>query len=294
MPLKVMRLGDSSVEPVQANPALAPNASKTAGPAIGHRTLQRYLSPLYASPPSPPASDDTDDETIDLFYQPLHRHSTLHRIVLARNFRTSLTADRWYRLDLQVVNELGLQLPGDKKKQCQMQVACDLLFAGTHAALPIDVRPLTFDAWDDIMPDMPGFNGSGDGGLEFRLPGHHQYKTKTKYFFLRVTPLCDAQQTVQALPLVLGPLSWTDHDVDDDWLDDRHDATLNRTYDASYLNRFAHRRLQFHLVIREGWSLGTPGKMWDSALVVSEMMAKRLVRAPRVFERCHIVDLSAG
>ncbi|ORY97287.1 putative methyltransferase-domain-containing protein [Syncephalastrum racemosum] len=307
MPLKLMRFGDSAVEPAKTGSVHVVDAQKTTGTGIAHRSLQRYLTPLYVSPPSPPASDDTDDEDMDLFYQPLHRHSTLHRIVLARNFRTTIARNKWYRLDLQVVNELGLQLLGDKKKQCCMQVTCDVLFASSNnnddddgddtdgRSMPVEVRPLSFDGWDDIMPEVAGFNGSGHGGLEFCLQGSDQYPTKTKYFFLRVTPLCDAKQTVEALPLVLGPLTLTDDDKgDDDWLDERNKATLNRTYAASYLNRFANHRLQFNLIIREGWSLGTPGKMWDSALVVSEMMAKRLIRTPRVYDRCHIVDLSAG
>ncbi|KAF1797334.1 putative methyltransferase-domain-containing protein [Mucor lusitanicus] len=48
------------------------------------------------------------------------------------------------------------------------------------------------------------------------------------------------------------------------------------------------------LIIQEDWSLGTPGKMWDSALVLSQMITDRIKHNPDYFEKRCLVDLSAG
>ncbi|KAL0079037.1 putative methyltransferase-domain-containing protein [Phycomyces blakesleeanus] len=47
-------------------------------------------------------------------------------------------------------------------------------------------------------------------------------------------------------------------------------------------------------MIREVWDAGTPGKLWDSALVIADLIANRLKQQPRCLEKCHVVDLSAG
>jgi hypothetical protein len=48
------------------------------------------------------------------------------------------------------------------------------------------------------------------------------------------------------------------------------------------------------LVIKEKWELGTPGKIWDSALVLSQMFAEMIQINPKKFDKVRILDLSAG
>ncbi|KAI7866012.1 putative methyltransferase-domain-containing protein [Spinellus fusiger] len=47
-------------------------------------------------------------------------------------------------------------------------------------------------------------------------------------------------------------------------------------------------------VIQEGWEAGTPGKVWDSALVLADLIATQLHQEPTYLENLHVVDLSAG
>ncbi|KAI8144992.1 putative methyltransferase-domain-containing protein [Fennellomyces sp. T-0311] len=241
------------------------------------------------------------------FYQSLHRHSILHRLVLARPFSPTLTLDKWHRIDLEVVNELGLSLKGNKDAKCCMSLSCHLFVVdGTHGgltkaptALKLEYRPLQVDNWDNSVPaDLPGFHSSGTGGIEVKVTtsqslGSLQYTTKAKYF-VRVAPVCDAYKTLDALPLTLGPMDIQQQRIESiTWSNDRLSSVA--TFRQYALDSLAPQLLQGRFfVVKEGWKMGTPGKIWDSALVMSDMFAKRIMQERDCLKGRHVVDLSAG
>ncbi|KAI9318012.1 putative methyltransferase-domain-containing protein [Dichotomocladium elegans] len=190
------------------------------------------------------------------------------------------------------------------------------------SAYSIEIRPLQLDAWDSNNsdtdttvttpsrycqnPEVPGFFCSGTGGLEFRVSGHYQDTTKAKYF-LYISPTLSDSNSLQAMPLILGPI-----EVVQD-LGERRNAgwfteqdILNEMFRAYSLNRLLSQSIppprlpcafalkDTYFLVKENWKMGTWGKAWDSALVLSDMFARQIWRDPQWLDGCHIVDLSAG
>ncbi|KAF7720803.1 Methyltransferase-like protein 21B [Apophysomyces ossiformis] len=173
----------------------------------------------------------------------------------------------------------------------------------------VETRPLQLDEWDatdsNTALEWPGFHRSGLGGLEYRIVkiahgGKQQYLTKTKY--LQIVSTFDPMQTFHALPLALGPLKVVDGEKKTSmngsgWGTDVQSTVMHRAFS---LDRNSHDRrlpggtLGRRFLIKEGWSEGTPGKIWDSALVLSDMFSNKLSREPQSLGRRHVIDLSAG
>ncbi|KAI8084145.1 putative methyltransferase-domain-containing protein, partial [Gilbertella persicaria] len=51
---------------------------------------------------------------------------------------------------------------------------------------------------------------------------------------------------------------------------------------------------QSYLIVKEDWKLGTSGKLWDSALVLSHMFCDKIQKNPFYFKDRRLLDLSAG
>ncbi|KAI9493155.1 putative methyltransferase-domain-containing protein [Zychaea mexicana] len=274
------------------------------------------------------------------FYQSLHRHSILHRLVLLRPFPHCLTLDTWYRIDLEVVNELGLSLKGDRNASCRMHISCQLFVVDTDRGglvrappeLELSYRPLQVDAWDSsslAVADQPGFHHNGQGGIEIKVSLIQdarcmmQYTTKAKYL-VRIAPVSNAYQTVDALPLTLGSLELKKKPPKMlatnaiEWNmggnENIRSDTIYRMFDLSSLHRFGGGESDTttvssplspspatmaalddrYFVVKEIWKMGTPGKIWDSALVLSDMFAKKIMQEPTCLDGKHVLDLSAG
>lgn len=247
------------------------------------------------------------------FYQRLHRHSALYRMILSRPFAPELILDTWYRIDLEIVSELGLSLKGETAKSCVMELACELHGQRQGEGLlhlaedyQIQVRPLQLSAWDHVenAPEAPGFHNSGIGGLEIKVSGNRQHLTKTKYF-LRIIPTFSSIQTCNAIPLTIGPLEITNQASSTlgGWDMDTRCRDMHRVYSLEQLISSQQRQQQQqsslplfnkYLLVKEGWNDGTPGKMWDSALVLSEMLAKKIAGNVECLDNRHVIDLSAG
>lgn len=264
------------------------------------------------------------------FYQSLHRHSVLYRVVLKRPFFYRIPIGEWYRFDLELVNELGLSLKGDRERLCYMRLSCELLVKeenqdGMQIATDyqIETRPLQLNAWDFLpgsssAPESPGFNHSGVGGIEFRLleveGGEWQRTAKTKCskkYYIRILPTFDSDQTLHALPLTCGPLEVVGGDDAAteanklEWAaSDVRSESMQRAFSLDRLSVCGTEAssglptppglFEKLFVVKEGWTLGTPGKMWDSALILSDMFAKKIMRQPNCLEGRHIIDMSAG
>ncbi|KAI9277032.1 putative methyltransferase-domain-containing protein [Phascolomyces articulosus] len=339
----------------------------------------KTISPLIVMDPMQKRSfkiqmveDDTETDEND-FYQSLHRHSILHRLVLSRPLPRCLSLDTWYRIDLEVVNELGLPLKGERNASCCIHLMCELYVVDTDrgglvrapTSLNLSYRPLQIDGWDDsnalattTTADEPGFHQSGQGGIEIKVSLASQqdarcmmqYTTKAKYL-IRIASKSDSYQTVDVFPLTLGPLEFKKNrpyqqqqqrqqqnhyrqrshhhhhqqqqqqqqqfksfmpksitpSVDTIGWNTGGDAnvlrseTTYRLYSHGSLLEFGSGSkvekaalLGRYFVVKEVWKMGTPGKIWDSALVLSDMFAKKIMQERTCLDGKHIVDLSAG
>lgn len=155
-----------------------------------------------------------------------------------------------------------------------------------------------------FTPDILGFQSSGKASLEFRITGDIQYSTKTKYF-LYIAPAAD-DNAIQALPSVLGPVQLVPQEQSYPTLQDRmilggvDTEALNRVhrvYDISHLVDLNHRFPSLHhkfFVVKENWRMATWGKAWDAALVLSDLLAKRVMNDPYCLSGRHVIDISAG
>lgn len=240
------------------------------------------------------------------YFDYLQRYSALYRILLATPYSTNVIFKQWNRVNLKLVNELDLALTGQQKSSCWLEVACQLLVEKSKSIVPckeclIQCRPLQHDAWDSTTAsDIAGFQNDSVGDLEFMVSlqdeGYVSSSTactKTKYY-IQIYPKQQQSSSIMALPLMIGPLSLTEptaqsasqqHILDDQWKQQHMSNAIYHGYrleDSSFL------------IIQEDWSLGTPGKMWDSALVLSQMITDRIKHDPTYFQKSHLVDLSAG
>lgn len=358
----------TSVSSTSASPVPSSPSSSTSSTFSSSYTTTSSSSPSL----KPENKSISEDE----FYQDLQNHSSLLRIVLQKEFPLKIVDGQWYRLDLQVVNELGLSLGKERTKNAIMSLACELLELKDNIndnddrkkkrkgkqrciqdisekdekGYSLTWRALQFDAWEwDEEMQVPGFAGfekCSKGGLEFKLQikkhdlikkHHHnhqqQQQSSSPRFFMRIIPTFESHQTIHALPLVVGPFSIMEEDKktvdqyqqpimnhhqyhqiqqqkysnskklihgsnvsninhikqqqkDDLWIMDLWYQEMYRAFKLNIQDRY--------FLVKEGWTLGTPGKMWDSALVLSDILVRRMVEHPTCFHRRHILDLSAG
>ncbi|CAO3591789.1 unnamed protein product [Absidia cylindrospora] len=310
-------------------------------------------------------SHDEEDLVLphEHFYSHLQTHSSLLRIVLRRSLPLTMVANQWHRLKLEVRDEFGMTLEGQRAKASTMHLACELLEQTTgenHAVhlstnWKVSWRPLHYDAWEsmeDVSQTMAysGFDRSGAGGLEFIITRKQQQQQQEHYsdghsysnnsnssdnttsssdaivvppssssatrLYLRVVPTFEPHQTIHALPLVVGPFSV---DPTTNWKETamtiHHSLGTERQsggntgssssppspqlcsvncYSQNMYRAFNLCGMSRYFMIREGWDLGTPGKMWDSALMISDLFIQKIIQQPTCLENCHLLDLSAG
>ncbi|KAI8369303.1 putative methyltransferase-domain-containing protein [Radiomyces spectabilis] len=273
--------------------------------------IQRSSSrrkPLSTSSVPPRASrTNVDKQTTTTdgdFYQVLQRYSTLYRIVLARPMSNGLILDEWQRIYIQVVNELGLLLDGEKAKQCCMRLSCRLLVKGPEGFVQdpnyhMETRGSLYDAWETMdgltSSNWPGFYDSGSGSIDVRIVATHSKVSQKaccppKSIYIHISPVFEEPYSFHALPLVIGPVEVEAEKsarTNDTWGADRQSKAMHRAFclDQTSMSVF---------LIKEGWMCGTPGKMWDSALVLSDMLVNRIRHQPQYLEHRRIIDLSAG
>ncbi|KAI7901931.1 uncharacterized protein BX663DRAFT_512935 [Cokeromyces recurvatus] len=242
----------------------------------------------------------------DDYYYSLQRYSTLYRILLARPYFTEIKFNTWNRIDLKLVNELGLTLTGDEKKHCRMEIDCQLLAEkeGTvqlSKECSITCRPIQHDAWEFTnASDIAGFHHDTYGNFEYMITIQDEglalspQITPTKYY-IQIHPVYHPQQTIKALPLIIGPFTITEttpsmttfltENIDKEWKEPKTSLNIFHGYclqDNSFL------------IVKEDWNMGTPGKMWDSALVLSQLFCDKINADPNYLNGCRLLDLSAG
>ncbi|KAI8875804.1 hypothetical protein K501DRAFT_263220 [Backusella circina FSU 941] len=236
------------------------------------------------------------------YYESIQKYTKLYRILLARPCATNIVIDKWNRIDLELVSELGLRPKGEKEMHCWLELDVELLIqVGKRIAisesLNIQIRPIQHDAWDfNDTSGITGFQYSTLGDFEYAISLKSKspcLRIKYPNCYLKILPKGKSGQTVQVLPLVVGPIS----------LNNASDLGYGEGKWALDTPKSFHSTDSFHayclpdqsfLVIKEKWDLGTPGKIWDSALVLSQMFAEMIQINPKRFDKLRILDLSAG
>ncbi|KAI8089510.1 putative methyltransferase-domain-containing protein [Halteromyces radiatus] len=152
-------------------------------------------------------------------------------------------------------------------------------------------------------------------------------------FYMMIIPTFEPHQTIHALPLVVGPITIRKYPIYRSMISSisqnttnaatntttttttrttmatgyqqRHDKTGPISFDQIWMTTtgcysqemyraFKVTTLDQYFIIKEGWNMGTPGKMWDSALVISDLFVQKIIEQPKCLEDCHLLDLSAG
>lgn len=260
----------------------------------------------------------TDEE----FRTKLEKHFSLYRINLRSPLASRVAPNHWYRVDLLLVNELGLFRRADIEPDGQVILTCDLYtpnadegitpFSYIDSDWELDIRPArTFTEGQlskGTMP-VPGFASSGKGAFEYRIRSKHANTTTTttttKFLHMRPTQLVNFPKVKKSefnletiLPLVIGPIEII--------------PTLNPTFDTSlplelWQNSAAMEMVYdgyrvfstsqnppVNIAIHEMWDSGIPGKIWDSALVMLDVIKKMIDIHPEYIDQKHTLDLSAG
>jgi hypothetical protein len=291
--------------------------------------------PYYC--PNIPNKETHEDYYKDVYLK-LSYNQSLFRINLHRSTQKAIRLEQWSRVDLCLVNEMGLPLIDDMADNVKVQLKCKVLSKSQNTFIEtplyeIEIRPLQDDAWSSNEQKgqyLIGFNNSSYGGLEYRIQYCQNADISLEacqyqeiYLYIQHTPLDSSSHSPNVLPLVIGPIvvnkplgdnkgickssvpMWSaivaqkayhvavpSESVDNGFWDQKQ--YTSRSYRAYPLISLPKSRYQHYCLMEEKWNLGMPGKIWDGALVATDIFAKRLVRDPLFLDNCHILDLSAG
>ncbi|KAI9481392.1 MAG: putative methyltransferase-domain-containing protein [Benjaminiella poitrasii] len=262
----------------------------------------------------------TDEE----FRAKLEKHFSLYRINLRSPLVSPIAPDQWYRADLLLVNELGLFRRADIEPEGQVIVSCNLLTPNdsNDSITPLnahdsdwelEIRPCpNFSEGrlsTEAMP-VPGFVCSGKGSFEYRVRSKHNSKQPQKKFLcIGATELVNFQKKTMAstvedliLPLVVGPIEI----IPDLRLTSQESADTHlplELWDFAKIKDMVYDSYRMfstlseppvNVAIHEMWDTGIPGKIWDSALVMLDVIKNMIKLHPDYIGGKHIIDLSAG
>ncbi|KAI8579148.1 hypothetical protein K450DRAFT_281007 [Umbelopsis ramanniana AG] len=277
---------------------------------------------------------DFNEDYYKHFYSQLNYNQMLYRIVLQRSTQKVLRWAQWSRVDLCLVNEMGLPSCQNISANIQVQLSCKLLTRRNDsfvedARYQVDTQPLQDDEWGydgQRLANTIGFDQSNRGGLQFRIRPSANDKLDPRshnvyLYIFQSHAERDSLTASKVLPLVIGPLVINDHkdhsgfdpfSVPSMWSDvvsknlaaqpaaaitsvnegfwDQKQET-NRSYRAYPFRCGQDER---YILLEENWRSGMPGKIWDGALVITDIFAKRLAKDPSFLDNVHIMDLSAG
>ncbi|GAA5808270.1 hypothetical protein MFLAVUS_001659 [Mucor flavus] len=254
----------------------------------------------------------TDDE----FVAKLEKHFSLYRINLRSPIASTVVRDHWYRVDILLVNELGLFRRADIEPNGQVIVSCDLLVPESQGMTPfspdpnwkLEIRAAPEFNQGKLSADrlaVPGFVSSGKGTFEYRVTCNDKdAKGGKRFLCIRPSQLINFPQKQQTgvnldiiLPLVIGPVEIVTCDLEQQ---DTHlplelwkDQTMDMVYDG-YRVFDTSVQPPVNIAIHEMWDSGIPGKIWDSALVMLDVIKRIIDKRPEYIDSKHTLDLSAG
>lgn len=202
----------------------------------------------------------------------LEKHFALYRLNLRLPLVSRIRLNCWYRIDLLLVNELGLFRRADLEPNGRVRVTCAL--EGCKGTI-------------EVREHGNGFEASGKGVLEYRVT-HLDTKATTSslYLTLSVSKLENVTGFQHVMPLTVGPIV-----IDPDApLHEPSDALVEEWPANTDMVHDTYRILN-HVWINESWDAGIPGKIWDSAIV---MLAFLELLYNKQGKLGHVIDLSAG
>lgn len=314
-----------------------------------HSGYPTRITPAPAAAAAAVANATGDDDDFKLTLQ---GQFMLYRLFLVRPICPSIHLNRWYRLNLALINECNLFRHQDMEPDGTVRLQCEFLVrdpaADADELYVVEVRPMQDEVWafdGAVEMEWPGFKGRGKGGLEYRVVRRKGRDggaavpplpvAGEKY--LHVFPDPHIEHSVNVLPLVVGPLTIIDEldlsldhalDPDDDSLighgirpsspvavvpSSPMSESPTQFWDADYSLYVMYRAFPVpdlrkkvtagaenrcavipRLLINELSDGGIPGKVWDSAYVLSGFFSNMISRNLKWMDGKHIVDLSAG
>ncbi|KAI9301585.1 putative methyltransferase-domain-containing protein [Cunninghamella echinulata] len=242
-----------------------------------------------------------------------------------------VSLDHWYRIEVFLVNEIGLFKRADIEPNGRVYLGCDLLIPSSTAtsltpfqrdeSYQIYVRPCTLASSTLPITDIAGFLGNGKGSFEYKITinkeKHQNQPPQLGPRYLRIycrqcdqfpkqlkTPPPENLDDL-ILPLVVGPIELTDIDPDlvlptntpienlPSSIPTVHDTYRLFSFQSSSNNEVGGKD-NINIAIHESWESGIPGKIWDSALVMYKMLKLMVQKNKTILDGKHIMDLSAG
>ncbi|KAI9256898.1 putative methyltransferase-domain-containing protein [Sporodiniella umbellata] len=219
----------------------------------------------------------------------LYKNSNVYRIVLNNPVKTSkLYPDEWHRIDFKLVTEMGLPVA---IRRASVTVNCRLLQRDAKQgyieskALTVHYRTVVTDSWS-IQEAIHQGSDAYTGCFEYKIVSQHCDYDPT--FFLTIQTQ-EEQLSQHALALCLGPFELQTNPACQKermaWDDVCGDVSIHRVLPLGD---------QHVLVLKEMWDNGTPGKLWDSSLVIGQILTRLFKSRPQFLCNLRIMDLSAG
>ncbi|KAI8332810.1 putative methyltransferase-domain-containing protein [Chlamydoabsidia padenii] len=234
----------------------------------------------------------------------LAKNTALYRLALQQPIQTHIRSNQWYRININIVTEMGLLLTRRKLDETfayGIRLTCSIYHHQVDDATGttmLEIEPLMKDIWDSdtvAIAPWPGFAPkSCHGGLKYRLPPSALW-SESCYFVIQSTNHTDC-----IMPLVVGPVHFQHEESS--MLSSQPSirgwesvvATINKDPFQNQIHHKCSVNDKSQLLIKEHWSCGTPGKVWDSALLLTALFAHAVYCDPDRFANHRILDLSAG
>ncbi|CAG8691943.1 13565_t:CDS:2 [Gigaspora margarita] len=229
-----------------------------------------------------------------------------YRLLLRRPLHPNIHLNMWYTMDLMFVSEMGLFKREDMYGVEGYSLEIKMLEIGNGDALDefeIQVRPMSPEAceWSGLTStDWAGVQSNGKGGLEFRIvPANSNNRSDANNIGIACIP-ADSQTVVStndpkfqisSSSLLSSSHSWsTSSECPSQsskclWSTDEY---IIHSYRAFFLPNGK------HLIIKELWDVGIPGKVWDSAFVMVKMIREKILKDRKLLDGKKILDLSTG
>ncbi|KAI8365975.1 putative methyltransferase-domain-containing protein [Radiomyces spectabilis] len=263
------------------------------------------------------------------FRAKLEAHFAVYRLNLRYPLIANVVPGAWYRVDLILVNELGLFRRADMVPDGEVELDCQLLEPAYESLAPlqqdnqwcITVRPASLWENDRIEAaqegTVAGFHGSGKGAFEYMIQAKKGSTSSSslvggpRYLCVRAArwkKFASHITDITILPLVLGPIQ-----LDPSLTLDTTTLTQRPTEQWPEFTAMVHQGYRLFLqdtdntagptntairannvVIEESWDAGIPGKIWDSALVMLQLVERLVSHQAYKLVNQHVVDLSAG
>lgn len=248
------------------------------------------------------------------FKQALYRNSRVHRITLGSQLRESkIKANTWHSIDLKLVTELGL--PAQLPNSDEFPVSCQLLqlrhgqYYACSQANSIECRLSAeeeTDSWCQQTSAPLSMVNDADDSFSFQSDNNNLVRLQFKIngtcdqdFFIQFEPNQPERDRLHStdkspLSLCLGPFQLCCQEPGDAHVQplvmwDDHPRNAVNMYRALPLPRDGH-----YILFQELWDNGTPGKLWDSALVMNHVFNTLAEVDKHYLSGRRIMDLSAG